>query len=248
MDEWTGLARYAETFLLVMARIGPPAAALPVALLPRVLLGAASAAWLVGVMGARPSAYPGFWPAMAFNLLLGILMGAGVSVVMSFWSSAGEAFDAFHTPQPSRMEIPGANSEGTAHAALLSLLGAVYFLSVQGPELLILAFGKQLEAILPEAPWLFFAGSDPAGVLVHSVRVLLGAVLALTLPAAFVLLFLEYSMGLLSLVLPSSQPYFLAMPLRSLALETAFLLSIPWILDLLGRLTLWGIQNVMILS
>lgn len=241
------LAPYLWTFLLILARLTPAALALPGTFPGRALLTAGCAAWLAWMAGPRDSAVHMFPAALAINLLLGSVMAAGVSLVAALWSSTGELFDSLGSPHPSRMEIPGSGQEGTPHAALLSLLGAVYFLSARGPEMLVLALGKQMEAFPPEAPWIFFAG-EYSNVLVHAALLLFGTVLALALPAVLALVFLEYSLGLLSVLLPAAQPYFLAMPLRALAVEAVFWLSIPWILDVLGGMTLWGIKNVMILS
>lgn len=233
---------------MILSRLGPALVGLTSTFLPRIIFAIGASAWLTWILGPSKFTPSTLFPALALNLLLGAVLWAGVALVASFWTATGETFDTFATPHPSRAEIPGTSKEGTAHAALLSLLGVVYFLSFGGPELLVFAFGQQIKQIPLHAPWLFFAHTSSTQALIQATCLLLGTVFAFTLPVVFTLLFLEYSLGLLSVTLPSVQPYFFAMPLRVLVVEFVFWLSIPWIFDVLGRITFWAIQNVMILS
>lgn len=233
---------------MILSRLGPALVGLTSTFVPRIIFAVGASAWLTWILGPSKYTLVTLFPALALNLLIGAVLWAGVSLIAHFWTSTGETFDTFATLHPSRAEIPGTSQEGTPHAALLSLLGVVYFVSFGGPELFVFAFGQQIQQIPLHAPWLFFAHTSSIQALIQATCLLFGTVFAFTLPVVLTLLFLEYSLGLLSVTLPSVQPYFLAMPLRVWVVEFVFWLSIPWIFDVLGKITFWAIQNVMILS
>ncbi len=234
---WELVTPYRTVFFLIAARLAP----LAPKILPRssglftgwfLVLGiAAYFTFLLGPRQVSPSVFPA---ALAVNFLIGVVLATGFHIMLGIWLSFGELMDSLRGSR-SEMQIPGLMIEGSSLAGLYALLGILYFLAVSGPLISLSAIGRQFSTLPLEAPWVFFQSSHWIIAVLNLVGILFTTLAMLLLPVFLVLFFLEFSLGFLSVWLPQTQPYFLMMPIRQLAVLLLLVLINPLILRMIGR-------------
>lgn len=233
------LPQTAFLFLLIFARVGTMAMALPGigdrTVPPRIRLVFALALSLIlyplaeSSMPQLPLGMAGLVAALAREIVIGAALGAAVRLIVSAIQLAGGAI-AMQTGLAFAQSVdPQAGTQSTLFATFLSVLAVTLIFATDLHHLLLAAMHDSYVLIRPGAPL-------PVGDFSESAVSILAAAfrIALQLSAPFLVFGLVFylGMGVLTRLIPQVQVFFIAMPAN-------ILLGFALLLLLLSTMMLW---------
>jgi len=173
-----------------------------------------------------------FGLGIAKEILIGTLVGFAADLTFGAIQIAGAAMGVGSGFESSRIFNPALGDAGSAYDQIFVILTMMFFLTIDGHHLVLIAIQKTFTVIPVNGP-LPLNGLD---TLVMTTTQLIATGVHLALPVMAALVLTDMTLGLLARVTPQVQVYFLGLPVKVAValLSLAILLAVlfPYLINL----------------
>lgn len=182
-----------------------------------------------------------FVVAVAQEFLVGLLLGLGVALVFGAVETAASLINIQMGLNLSPAFNPSFNTQGAPLDTFYLLTASLIFFGVNAHHLLILALARSFDT-LP----LGTASLSPTGdnTIVALTQTMFVNALRIGLPVAGTLLIADIALGILSRMVPQMNVFFVGIPAKILVGFGLVLLTLPFLLGMLGGMLTSGLLDM----